>query len=503
MRGLKSSLLASFLAKGWSAFLSLAFVPVYIKFLGVEAYGLIGAFLTLQAVIFLLDLGLGPALTRELARSVRGGAEVGEPRDLLRTLEVVYWAMAVCIAVAIWCGAPLVASQWLQANGLSNEQIVLAIRTAGFSLALQWSTNLYSGGLAGLHRQVLLAGITAGAGTLRVLATVLALWLIAPTLQAFFLAQAVANCLQSVVMAWALWRQLGAHRSGRGVFRPALVRSIMGFASGMTAITFTAVILTQLDKAVLSKTLPLESFGYYAVASTLASGLYIFVSPMFGVLFPRFAELVAKNDQAGLRRLYHASCQLMSMVILPVTATLALFSAEILFLWTGSAVIAAKSHVILSLLVVGNALNGLMNMPYAMQLAHGWTNLSLYSNLVAICICTPMLYFLSVRVGAVGGAMVWVMLMVGSMLTGLMLTHRRFGLGSAWRWYIADVGYPAGAAFLVVGVAKVLMPPMTRSVGEALLFVFVTLLAGCVALLTVPLVRKGLGRSVFQTGSAG
>jgi O-antigen/teichoic acid export membrane protein len=503
MRGLTSSLLASFLAKGWSAFLSLAFVPVYIKFLGVEAYGLIGAFLTLQAVIFLLDLGLGPALTRELARSARTDAPVGDPRDLLRTLEVIYWSMALFIAIVIWWAAPLFATRWLQAGGLTNEQVVLAIRMAGISLALQWSTNLYSGGLAGLHKQVLLAVLTAGGGTLRVVMTVLALWLIAPTLQAFFLAQALANCVLSGATALAVWRQLRNGGLGRAVFRPALVRAIMGFATGMTAITFTAVVLTQLDKAVLSKTLPLESFGYYAVASTLASGLYIFVSPMFGVLFPRFAALVARDDQAGLRRLYHGSCQLMSMIVLPIAATLSLFSSEVLLLWTGNATIASRSHLILSLLVVGNALNGLMNMPYAMQLAHGWTQLTLYSNLIAICICAPLLFVLSLKVGAVGGAIVWVMLMIGVMLSGLMLTHRRFALGSSWRWYIRDVGYPALAAFLVVGLARVFLPPMARGVGEALLFVFLTLLAGGAALLTLPLVRQGLARSMLHASSAG
>jgi O-antigen/teichoic acid export membrane protein len=503
MRGLTGSLVASFLAKGWSAFLSLAFVPVYIKFLGVEAYGLIGAFLTLQAVIFLLDLGMGPALTRELARSVRAEAAAGESGDLLHTLEVFYWAMAVCISIAIWWAAPIFATKWLQASGLSHGQIAAAIRTAGISLALQWCGNLYSGGLAGLHKQVLLAAITAGCGTLRVLATVLALWLVAPTLQTFFIAQAAANCLQSFAMAWAVWRQLRKRGGASAVFRPALVRAVMGFASGMAAITFTAVVLTQLDKAVLSKTLPLESFGYYAVASTLASGLYIVVSPMFGVLFPRFAELVAREDWAGLSRLYHTSCQLMSMIILPIAATLTLFSPQILLLWTGNPLIAARSHVILSLLVVGNALNGLMNMPYAMQLAHGWTNLSLYSNLIAICVCAPLIYFLSLKLGAIGGAIVWVLLMVGVMLSGLMLTHRRFALGSSWRWYTRDVGYPALAAFLVVGVGKVVVPAMTRGVGEVLWFVLLTLLAGCAALLTVPLVRNGLVRNVLQASSAG
>ncbi len=48
--------------------MSLAFVPVYIKLLGIEAYGLIGFFLTLVAILSLLDLGLGTTLNRRLAQ---------------------------------------------------------------------------------------------------------------------------------------------------------------------------------------------------------------------------------------------------------------------------------------------------------------------------------------------------------------------------------------------------------------------------------------------------
>ena len=43
------NVVANFLGQGWTAVMNLAFIPVYIKFLGVEAYGLIGLFGLLQA----------------------------------------------------------------------------------------------------------------------------------------------------------------------------------------------------------------------------------------------------------------------------------------------------------------------------------------------------------------------------------------------------------------------------------------------------------------------
>ena len=40
--------------------MGLVFVPVYIKYLGIESYGLIGFFASLQAWFALLDMGMTP-----------------------------------------------------------------------------------------------------------------------------------------------------------------------------------------------------------------------------------------------------------------------------------------------------------------------------------------------------------------------------------------------------------------------------------------------------------
>ena len=47
-------------------------MPFYIKLLGIEAYGLVGFYVTLLAALQVLDLGISPTINREMARhSVR------------------------------------------------------------------------------------------------------------------------------------------------------------------------------------------------------------------------------------------------------------------------------------------------------------------------------------------------------------------------------------------------------------------------------------------------
>ena len=167
MSRLTTSIIASFVSRAWTALLLLLFVPVYIRFLGVEAYGVVGAFLALQAILSLLDLGFGPTITRELARM---SGEVGSQqrmRDVLRTLELISWAVAAVIGLAILFVAPFIARHWLRLGSLPASDVTAALSIAGLAFALQWPTNLYGAGLTGLQKQVTLGYIVGGMAALR------------------------------------------------------------------------------------------------------------------------------------------------------------------------------------------------------------------------------------------------------------------------------------------------------------------------------------------------
>ena len=65
---IKINIAANFFASIWTALMSLAFIPYYIKLMGMESYGLVGFMASIQAIAILLDLGLAQSLNRELAK---------------------------------------------------------------------------------------------------------------------------------------------------------------------------------------------------------------------------------------------------------------------------------------------------------------------------------------------------------------------------------------------------------------------------------------------------
>jgi O-antigen/teichoic acid export membrane protein len=442
MSRLKSNIIANFLGRGWSAIMGLAFVPLYIKFMGIEAYGIVGFSVIIQSISNLLDMGLSSTLNRELAILSSKEGTTQESRDLVRTLETIYWSVTVVIGLSVSAISPLLAKSWIRSQQLSPDSIQLAIALMGVVIACQFPFSLYSGGLLGLQKQVLLSGITVTMATLRGIGMILVLWLVSPTIQAFF------SLLQTIVTAFFLWRSLPASHIPSH-FRKDVWLRIWRFAASMSGISLVSVILIQADKMILSKMLTLENFGYYNLAGTVASGVTIVTSPIFSSVYPRFSQLVAQGEEVKLTVLYHKISQLLSLLVIPLSVTLSIFSKDVLLLWTGSPEIAEKTYLLVSILTISTSLHSLMNVPYALQLAYGWTKLAFYINVVAIGLLIPLMLSLTSYYSAVGAAVVWIILTSGYILIGIPLMHSRLLKREMFKWYYQDVAKPLIAAISV------------------------------------------------------
>lgn len=454
----KINVIANFAGSVWIAFLSIVFVPYYLHYIGVESYGLIGVFNSIQAFIALLDFGLSPTLNREFSRLsvIEGSAQ--EMRDLQRTLEIPNWICAGLIALLLSLLAPLLAHYWIQPKDLSVQTVMQALIIMGVNIAILFTVNFYTGGLMGLQKQLLLSYINILCGSLRSAGAFLVLVFISPTIQAFLLWQGAVALLQVVLMAITLRKSLPI-APVKGHFQKVILQKVWRFAAGMTGITIVSLILTQTDKILLSRLLNLEQFGFYTIAITI-SGMAIgmIVSAINHAVYPQFSRLVSLGDENALREFYHRSCQIMSVFLLPVIIILALFSYEVLMVWIQKQEIAENIHVLLTLVAIGNGLNSLMWLPYSMQLAHGWTKLGFYSNVVAIIFLIPLIVLGVNKYGAVGGAAAGVFLNASHFIITIQVMHRRILKGEQWRWYFEDLAVPFFVALVTAGIGKMLLP---------------------------------------------
>jgi len=458
--------------------------------MGLESYGLVGFYLTLQAVFAVLDMGLTATVSRELARLSVTDNNTQAMRNLVRTLESVYWIIALAIMLAVYLLAPWIAGYWLNAQDMSEETIHSSIILMGLMIALRLPYGFYGGGLLGLQSHVLLNIIKIIVETLRSGGAVFMLWLVSPTIGVFFQWQLAISVLGTVWMAVALWRCLPGH--AKAGFQVDAIRNIWRFAAGMGIVSALAAVLVQMDKLVLSKMLSLEQFAYYSLASIVSLALYVIIGSVYSAAFPRLTQMVELGNEAVVKSFYHKCCQLMTVLVMPLALVLSLFALPILQLWIQDDDIAAQVAPILSLLTIGTALNGMMSLPLAMQLAHGWTRLVVYMNLAAILVLLPALIPAVNYYGVLGAASIWVILNAGYIIAGLTLMHRRLLKGEMLTWVVRDFAWPTSVAFVIVALCHMALPDALGTVGRVLWIIMAVLLGWLAAAMAAPAIRMDI-----------
>lgn len=449
MSSIKINIVANLVGKIWSAAIAVLLIPLYIKYLGIESYGLVGFYGTLIGSMALLDLGLSTTINRELAKFKSGKGTAQDARDLSFSLECLYWGIGLLVALLVIALSWFIANHWVKAEHLPISVVRQSVMLMGAVIAFQWPISLYSGGLTGLDKQVLNNTITVIMSTLRAAGVIIVLKYYSATIPAFFLWQAAISLIYVFTMRIALWKEMpGHHISPR--FSKKQIKNIWKFAAGMTGISLVTFFLSQIDKIVLSKILPLSQFGYYSLAFSVASAISMIVVPISITFFPRFSGLVATGDEDELKKLYHQACKLMATFIFPICFVLIFFMQDILRIWTKNAVTTENTYLMAQVLVLGSMFNALMVMPYNLLIANGQTKFTIYQNSIAAIILVPLLFWWTNLYGALGATFVWLIVNVGYVLISQPLIHQRFLKNELLKWYWSDTLLPMLAPLATV-----------------------------------------------------
>ena len=490
------NILANVAGTGLAMAVFVVVVPIYLRLLGAEAYGLVGLFTTVMVASMALDLGLGATLNREVARLTARPRDDRHGGDVATTLEAGGWGVGLVVGLLFAAAAPTIASRWLTFSVLAPAEVRGALWLMAAALPALIVRSLYLAGLNGLQRQTLANVVQVGGTAVRAGASVAALTLIAPTVTVFFAVQAALIYAETLSVAVALRRALPqAARGGR--VRPAALRSVLGFSAGVSGTMLLGFALTSLDQVILSKILPLAEFGYYTLAVAAANAVGQLVGPVTTAVYPRFSQLVERGDTRDLADEYHFFSQLVAVLVLPLGGLLVFFPGDVLVLWTRDERVVHAAAAVLGLRAVGTVLNALLHVPHVMQLAFGWSSLGAGFNAVALVIVAPATVALSLRWGGAGAAVVYIGLNAAALLLAMARMHRRVLPGELPRWY-GRLLLPAAAVAVLAAVSRVIMPDALGAAARLAWLVGTGALSAAVALAAAGGVRRRLLAAAAQ-----
>ncbi len=457
MTTLKQNVFANYLGQGWRVLAGILFIPFYIDILGMESYALIGIFGLLSAWLTLFDVGMSPALNREMARFRAGAHTPQSIHNLLRSLELLCCGVALLVGLGVWLASGYLATRWLKVDKVPILIVVQCLSIMSVALSMRFLESLYRSALFGLGQQVWLNGVGLVLDTLRHGGVLLVLAWVSPSIQTFFWWQLALSFFSLFLFRFRVHQQLPDPPS-MPRFSIQELRQVWQFAGGMLGLYLLTLALTQLDKAILSAMLPLEMFGYYTLATTIANLVSTATIPLSIAVYPRMVELYVKKNDEEFISLYHKAAQTVSVLLMPCGFLLYFWGDGIIYMWSGKVQIVQQTYSLLSVLLWGTLIRSLMEIPLQCTLAHGWTSLHIRINAVLVCLLGPLMFLIVPQYGALGAAWIWCLLSVGYMIAIIHLMHRKIWPNQKWRWYFFDVLLPALGALLVVPVAWWLRP---------------------------------------------
>lgn len=451
-------LLISYSSQLYAAVLGIVFIPVYLHYIGMEAYGLIGFSLMLQGITQFFDMGLAQTLMRETSQTRVNPALQSLTHALLINGERFFLLLGIILFLLLFIATPWLSKNWLNAEQIDNMTIQYSLLLMIALAIIRWHANFYRSGLLGygLHNWVNTTG--AIIATMRYIGVIPLLAYTKLGIIGLFSYQLLIGLSEAI---W--YRQYLYQMSCPSVKVPispiALWNKHNRTLGALAGASWLWIAMTQMDKLLLSHWLPLEDYGHFTLAISAASVISLLAMPIGQMLQPRLNMLAATSDRMALLRLYSHATQILIALFVTAGSLVAWFAEPLLFFWTGNENHASQSAPILFWYALGNAAAALLTIPFMLQYAIGQLRLHLIGNLWFGLLWLPAIAWAGYTSGGIGTGKIW---FVGNILFLLIWTsfvHTRLFPELPKTWLLKNIVLiTAPIIAITYGIAHLLMP---------------------------------------------
>lgn len=378
-------------------------VPYLLQQAGVEVFGLLTLVWGLIGYFSLFDLGLGRALTQQVAQSLAGDHDP-DLSGLIKSGLLLAGVTGLAGGVLLMLIAHPLATNWLKVSPALESDAFHALLIAAIGVPLTTIT----AGLRGVleahedFRDVNLLRMLLGIATFGL--PVLSVMWFGPSLVGMVSALIAARLLLGIAHAMLVRRRMGAGLM-HAALTPGKLRGLLSFGAWMTLSNVISPLMVTADRFFISAALGAAVVAYYIVPSEVIMRATMLPGALTSALFPRLSSLIA-TDRVAARALYVRCVLITAGLLLPVCLAMALGAHWGLSMWLGTA-FADRSAPVLSVLALGLLLNGIAFVPFAAVQAAGHARITAQLHVIEVVLYLPLLLWALDRFGLVGAAAAW------------------------------------------------------------------------------------------------
>jgi O-antigen/teichoic acid export membrane protein len=308
---------------------SLVTTPFVIRMLGAESYGILILVSLIPTYLAFGDFGMGLASTKFASEAYGEGALEKEAR-IVRTAALIALCSSIPVATVIIAFTPQIVSLFNVPENLLGEAS-LALKFAAATLVVNFLNGIFNTPQIARLRMDINALVNAGFRILGLIATPFAIYYNGVVGAVFVLMVAsILTMLSHLFFSSGLTRQLFDVTIERSVIRP-----LLKFGGGIVVGGVAAVLLGNLEKAVLARTTDIKTLAYYSVAFNFAMMATLFSGAMIQTLIPAFSQLMTPGKWEQLNGLFSRALRMNIIGMLPILAGLFVIARPLFTIWAG------------------------------------------------------------------------------------------------------------------------------------------------------------------------
>lgn len=431
--------------------LALVLVPFYLRHLGLEGYGLVGVAALVVSLLSVLNRGLGSALQREIGRRSTSD-DIRTLRRLLHSIEVWYWALGGVLAVVLGAVAVTLGPHWVRTAALAPRTVSTCLLLLAIRVSVAFPHSVYQSVFIGTERQVL-GNVLNAALALTSAAGGVAAVLLFKSVVGFYASEAITAAIYLGILRFVAFRILPV---APAPFDPREIRGLLRISIALMWTSGIGLLLSTLDRFVVSTALPVAALGIYTVAVMGGRLVMLFFNPFLQAAYPRMCQVARHGSLDDQARDLLRNAAVLALAAAAFAVPLCGFAREVLTLWVRDPAVVQGGSLVMSVYVVGSVLIAFASVCYQWQTAAGRTGIAVRFNAIALMWFPITLWMLVTRAGLLGASIAWVLYGALAWGTNLFATFGRDALpATARRAYLQVAGLTLVPAALCTIAARV------------------------------------------------
>lgn len=325
---------------------SLVSVPLTVRYLGPERYGLWVVLVSFIAALGIADLGIGNGLMNTISEAY-GRDDRQMARECVTSAFVMMLGIAVFLAFAGAVAYPFV--PWMRVFNVKSAAVAVEGSHAFVVLYSWFVINIPIGVVnraqAGLQKGYLPQLI----GAFGAILTLLALFVVINlhgSLSWLVFASTIGGVVGIVTNAWILFREHPWLIPDRQAYRSAIAARILRLGLMFFVLQCAVAIGYTSDNIVVTQVLGAAAVAAYAVPQKLFSSVAMVINMAIHPLWPAYGEAIARGDVAWVRRIFIASFRATLLISTSLCTLLAVAGPWILRVAVGKTLTASQSLLV-------------------------------------------------------------------------------------------------------------------------------------------------------------